>query len=483
MPLVCQKCGHSSNWDAPIPKFSTVSALDSTANHRAVLAEIQAEITRFKAFSTRYVSALDKEEEELRAKLETVVYPVLSLPPEITSRIFVECLPDDEIDDVSPSAACAPLLLTRVCRQWTDIALSICQLWSSLCIETLSYNKLRILVPRGTSLRMQTWFSRARQRPLSLIIRCNYRKVQDLEQLDISSILPRLRCLDTLYPDLDLKDVLRNAPLLTKLRCSLSLDSQEILDFCGPTSNALTTLHIFSLDLYPLEFISILRNFPSLSDLACSVQPGLGVNDYHAPSAFPNISTLRLDSESVEIPPIHVLELLTLPNLGSLECSLPLNADMMLPFLSRSACVLRKFKCDFHDEETSISPILGILPSVETLDIFIADIDHLLRAIDPQNKGSRPILPKLRHLKLRCLRHLRTSDYRCIVDIIRDRRARPDMEELKSLHIIDEDDRNDLDECPNCPSGEDAAELRCLAAGGLDLKVDASFRSRPEDWL
>ncbi|KAJ6448439.1 hypothetical protein C8R45DRAFT_917577 [Mycena sanguinolenta] len=480
MPLVCQKCGHSSNRDPPIPKFSTVSALDSTANHRAALAEIQAEITRFKVFSTHHVSALEKQEEELKAKLETVVYPVLSLPPEIMSQIFVECLPtDDEIGDMSPSPGCAPLLLTRVCRQWTDIALSTCQLWSSLCIESLSYYEL--LVPRGTLGRMQTWFSRARQRPLSLIIKYNIREVQDLEQLDISSILPRLRCLDTLCPDLDLKDVLRSAPLLTKLHCSLESPDLDVLDFCNPPSNVLTTLHISSHDLSPLEFISILQNFPLLSDLACSVQPA--VNDYHGPSTFPNISTLRLDSDSDEIPCIHVLELLTLPNLGSLECSLPLNADMMLPFLSRSACVLRKFKCEFHDEETNISPILGILPSVETLDIFIADIDHLFRAIDPQNEGSKPILPKLRHLKLRCLRHLRTSDYRCIVDIVLDRRARPDMEELESLHIIAEDHRNDLPKCPNCPSDEDAAEFRCLTAGGLDLKVDTSFQSRSEDWL
>ncbi|KAJ6450651.1 hypothetical protein C8R45DRAFT_771714, partial [Mycena sanguinolenta] len=54
------------------------------------------------------------------------VYPVLSLPTEITTRIFVECLPDD---GATPLAECAPLLLMRVCRQWKDITLSSCQLW------------------------------------------------------------------------------------------------------------------------------------------------------------------------------------------------------------------------------------------------------------------------------------------------------------------------------------------------------------------
>ncbi|KAF7337312.1 F-box domain-containing protein [Mycena sanguinolenta] len=473
MPLVCQKCGHRDNWDTvPIQKTSTTALYPSTlASHRAALAEIQAEIAHFKMYSARYISALENQLQEVEAKLKVVVYPVLSLPPEITSRIFVECLPGD---DVSPLPAHAPLLLTLVCRRWKDIALSTCQLWSSLRIESFLCEEL--LVPRGTSLRMQTWFSRARERPLSLIIRNAYGvKARDLEPLDISSIV------HTLFPDLDLKDVLENAPLITKLRCSLG--SREILDFRGPTSNTLTILHIFSHDLSPLEFISILRNFPSLSDLACSVQPG--GNDHHTPSTFPNISILRLYSDSDEIPPIHVLELLTLPNLGSLQCRLPLNAGVILPLLSRSACVLREFKCEFHQEDsTNISEILGILPSVETLDIFIAEIDNILWAIDPQNKGSKLILPRLRHLKIRCLRHLRSSDYRSIVDIVHGRHAHPDTAELKSLRIINEDDDNghNLGECPNCPSDADAAELRSLTASGFDLNVDTSFRLRSEDW-
>ncbi|KAJ6448443.1 hypothetical protein C8R45DRAFT_160754 [Mycena sanguinolenta] len=197
MSLVCQKCGHSSKWDTapvPIPRASVLPSPDGFAapNNRTALAEIQVEIARFKTYSEHYISALVKQQEEIEAKLRAIVYPVLSLPTEIISRIFIECLPDNCI----PSARHAPLLLTRVCRQWKAIALSTCGLWSSLHIESLWYDKL--MVPRGTSFALQTWFSRAGERLLSLTIECSRREVQEqaLEQLDISSILHRLLRLD-----------------------------------------------------------------------------------------------------------------------------------------------------------------------------------------------------------------------------------------------------------------------------------------------
>ncbi|KAJ6450675.1 hypothetical protein C8R45DRAFT_848875, partial [Mycena sanguinolenta] len=133
------------------------------------------ELARFKTFSARYISALEQEQAELEAKLNNIVYPVLSLPTEITTRIFVECLPDDGATSL---AECAPLLLMRVCRQWKDITLSSCQLWSSLRIE--SYSRDKIMVPRGTLEMLQTWFSRARARPLALTVTYNYSSMSEV---------------------------------------------------------------------------------------------------------------------------------------------------------------------------------------------------------------------------------------------------------------------------------------------------------------
>ncbi|KAJ7120409.1 hypothetical protein C8R43DRAFT_853873, partial [Mycena crocata] len=51
--------------------------------------------------------------------------PVAKLPLELSSDIFLRCLPDDP----APNEAVAPMLLLRVCHAWSDIALSTALLW------------------------------------------------------------------------------------------------------------------------------------------------------------------------------------------------------------------------------------------------------------------------------------------------------------------------------------------------------------------
>ncbi|KAG2352740.1 hypothetical protein BDR07DRAFT_1223717, partial [Suillus spraguei] len=44
------------------------------------------------------------------------------LPTEILSHIFMYCLPEDKY--LSPASKLAPVLLTRICRRWRDVAVS-----------------------------------------------------------------------------------------------------------------------------------------------------------------------------------------------------------------------------------------------------------------------------------------------------------------------------------------------------------------------
>ncbi|KAJ6533307.1 hypothetical protein DFH09DRAFT_875947, partial [Mycena vulgaris] len=87
------------------------------------LAEVESQITRYKAS----MKALEKQKRGLETSLSLMVYPVLTLPIEITSRIFVHCLPAD--GRVCPSPSAAPLILAQICRHWRDVALSTCHLW------------------------------------------------------------------------------------------------------------------------------------------------------------------------------------------------------------------------------------------------------------------------------------------------------------------------------------------------------------------
>ncbi|KAJ7215601.1 hypothetical protein GGX14DRAFT_305468, partial [Mycena pura] len=73
------------------------------------------------------ISALEEKRRAIFNSLNGVVYPILTLPPEITSRIFVHCLPHH--GRVRPSLRCAPLVLTRICGKWRAVALSTGELW------------------------------------------------------------------------------------------------------------------------------------------------------------------------------------------------------------------------------------------------------------------------------------------------------------------------------------------------------------------
>ncbi|KAJ6450663.1 hypothetical protein C8R45DRAFT_1127673 [Mycena sanguinolenta] len=475
MPLVCQKCGHSNDWDTVLIPKSSVLAPDAFGQ-RVALAEIQAEIARFKTYSARYIFALEKQEEEVEARLKEIAYPILSLPPEITSRIFVECLLPD--DGLSPLTARAPLLLMRVCRQWKDVALSTCQLWSSLRINPLETGSGEVMVPARTLFLLETWFSRAGACPLSLIIDCDYcddgKAPEPLNISFISSISHRLQrlSLNQSWPDTDLTDVLKNAPLLAELQCC-----KQNIDFRSFTSKALTTLDIhipFHSGFSMAEFISILQSLPSLCHLACFVKLTAG-RRHHTPLTFPNLLSLCLHedycSSSTQVPPIHVLELLTLPNLRSFKYFETLDPNVILPFLSRSTCVIRDLECVARE---SIDPSgnlqnLRLFPSVETLSIFAYDIVNGLQPLDPFDPYSPLILPNLQCITITCEREPCSADYGCIIGIIHGRRVHPKTAELKSIRIfLDSGSYNVAVRFPqSCPM---EVELRSLVAGGLNLK-------------
>ncbi|KAJ7649376.1 hypothetical protein DFH06DRAFT_901717, partial [Mycena polygramma] len=73
----------------------------------------------------------EKRKCDLEVGLSQVVYPVLTLPPEILSGIFVECLPTHE-HRARPFPVTPPLSLAQVCRHWRSIALLTSELWSYL---------------------------------------------------------------------------------------------------------------------------------------------------------------------------------------------------------------------------------------------------------------------------------------------------------------------------------------------------------------
>ncbi|KAJ6465010.1 hypothetical protein C8R45DRAFT_910937, partial [Mycena sanguinolenta] len=144
----------------------------------------------------------------------------LSLPTEIMTCVFIDCLPSD--GNVRPSTGCAPLLLMWVCQRWKDIALSTRQSWSSLNIECITRRRGYLFRP-GTLAGLEIWFSRAHTLPISLKIGCSIKlsqipaDISRLDPLDISTVLPRLERLKITLPEDDWPRFIPTTTLLPQL--------------------------------------------------------------------------------------------------------------------------------------------------------------------------------------------------------------------------------------------------------------------------
>ncbi|KAJ6542936.1 hypothetical protein B0H19DRAFT_957879, partial [Mycena capillaripes] len=132
MTPICENCGHHNGQSvaSPLTEYSRSTTPVSPAQQRVHLDGIRLRIDEIRSTILRYetyLQALEEKQRELETALSTIVYPVLTLPPEIVSRIFVECLPSH--GRVRPSPRTPPLVLAQICQKWREIALTDSILW------------------------------------------------------------------------------------------------------------------------------------------------------------------------------------------------------------------------------------------------------------------------------------------------------------------------------------------------------------------
>ncbi|KAF7353377.1 F-box domain-containing protein [Mycena sanguinolenta] len=494
MPLVFQ--GGSQNCNVSRSDHPITTTEDSPApiaSHRAAAAPLA-------QIDSGIVPEMGGEGQAL---VDVVVCPVHSLPPEIMSCVFIECLPNDS--DARPSNGRAPLLLVRVCRRWTDIALSTPYLWSSLEITAQS----RHLFSRSTLRGLETWFSRAHTLPLSLKIQHNVDRSQivdisGLETLDISDLLPRverltvwfhmddsrtllpatsplpqLRSLTAVLWDADLRHVIQNAPCLTELFWTRGVDHGTIA-FHPFTSNTLTKLDICFDSFSGAEFIGILQHLPMLSYLACYVTARF--TDTRAPLPFPNLHTLRLRQWGTRSPllalPIDALGLVTLPNLRHLEYDSCWNSDVVTAFLSRSQCTIRQLKCQMmsvtHAVRGHLEPFLHVEELYAIVRGHLASFVDTLHPRDDSERSSPPMLLELRRMTISYLSNL-SFDYSSVIDFVHRRRAAADAHNLNAPRIAKlESLYIKVDTGSNWrPDPTIENELHRLISSGVDFEIQA----------
>ncbi|KAF7367525.1 F-box domain-containing protein [Mycena sanguinolenta] len=121
--------------------------LSALAADRARVAELDAKI-----------SLLERQRAQVQARLDSYRYPVLTLPNEIITEIFVHFLPPYP-HCISFHKLYGLIVLTQICHLWREIALRTPALWRAIGFYPLADHPALF----------DAWLGRARGFPISLI--------------------------------------------------------------------------------------------------------------------------------------------------------------------------------------------------------------------------------------------------------------------------------------------------------------------------
>ncbi|KAJ6594805.1 hypothetical protein B0H19DRAFT_69938 [Mycena capillaripes] len=101
----------------------------STAELRARLDKLNATIEQDQVLADER----KKQRRRITRILNLLVYPVITLPPEIVSLIFLHCIPyPPQWAEPDDNWRCpAPLVLLHICRTWRNIRLADSSLWTT----------------------------------------------------------------------------------------------------------------------------------------------------------------------------------------------------------------------------------------------------------------------------------------------------------------------------------------------------------------
>ncbi|KAJ7755995.1 hypothetical protein B0H16DRAFT_1257065, partial [Mycena metata] len=250
---------------------------------------------------------------------------VLTLPPEITSEIFLQCVPIKRERNTKE----APLLFTQICRDWRHIAVSTSALWTTFDVAESTTGLVHF--PEI----VETWLARARGRPLTVKIRGAFAQCQRIFQTlyqhaSTMQVLelrmnpeafeamethpwdcPILRGLYVSFIPVEYRpvrplNILRDAPLLQEvvvacaLHSSFALPWRRLTRFTGAFRSC-------------ADYLGALRLMPNLTYCAAALAfPGS-----ESPLLLPRLQHLVLfNTRSLGANP---LEFLTLPALQNLE--------------------------------------------------------------------------------------------------------------------------------------------------------------------
>ncbi|KAJ7174039.1 hypothetical protein C8R43DRAFT_976969 [Mycena crocata] len=295
---------------------------------------------------------LEKAKSDTQGQLNAILDPMALLPLEISSQIFVRCLPPESRLD----ARHTPMLLLNVCRAWTHIALSTPSLWATI----------RVVGPRVSAFRelFSAWLERSRTFPLSISLVGNPGQ--------------------GVYAAVE-----QHAPRIQTFELYLPAGGQ-LAHVKGPFP-CLTTLtiggHGYSDSLDVLECMALMRLAPNLVDLTFDNIYFLDVDvyDFVEPLRLPHLQHLRLgksDRLGEPLASAAILQYLTLPALQSLymtDFDFDFDDDFF-HFFHRSSPPLNSLRMRMPHEAWSLqitAMYFQLIPSLTDLDLTCPDAGDL----------------------------------------------------------------------------------------------------------
>ncbi|KAG2132899.1 uncharacterized protein EDB93DRAFT_1175298 [Suillus bovinus] len=291
-----------------------------------VLCEISDLETIMDGIQTLHRQVLEKKNKLIESinSHERLRLALWRLPTEILSHIFVSCLPEDKY--LLPASRLPPILLTRICRRWREVAVGTPGLWCRLrlAVEHNDWQKRAFCY--------DAWLKRTQDHPLSLALRC-YDNWTPLVQSLLRPYIHRISSLDIDFQRVEQPEcVFKDFSAL-----------QELIIPNPITFKLLSSFAPFEISIDRQDaFLHLLRLCPNLSSLTNHV--AFFQNKSLKPFTHPKLESLRLYGNPwiCREPLWGMFSALSLPNLRVLHVwntsTWPHEEFKM--FLERSACPL-----------------------------------------------------------------------------------------------------------------------------------------------
>ncbi|KAJ7367761.1 hypothetical protein DFH08DRAFT_829297 [Mycena albidolilacea] len=325
--------------------------MSSPAADHARLAHLNAQISLL----TRALWDLHSEKRRVLVRLDSYkYYPVLTLPAEIVSEIFLHCLPIYPLFPplLGPSS---PTVLTQICRKWREIALTTPALWRAISLSELA-------IPIGEQAKLvDTWLTRSRCLPVHFQFSNRFAPSRAAEVL--ASVVPhraRWEYLDLHHlppshvhivagpmPLLRRLEWLPHNPTTKKFACrEVPLLRTAVLNDVAAGSVILPWVQLTSLTLlrvYPEECVPILQHTFNLVHCQLALVARYDDEDTLPDITLPYLRSLTLDGDALGT---EILEALIVPALHDLRIAESFFGsniiDALASFLLPSRCLLQE---------------------------------------------------------------------------------------------------------------------------------------------